>query len=140
MRSRFLNLIRDDRLRRQILRYGFMTALSAAVTLGLPAILRELFLVDEEIAVAIGLFCAFVLNFVTIRKYVFGSSGPVRKELSKFVLASGIFRILEYGMFLVLHSVAGVHYTVATATVLVLSLAVKFVSYRLWIFRPAISE
>ena len=115
--------------------YLLATGLSAAITLGFPALLHELFFVEEEIAIAAGLFVAFIVNFLTTRLLVFRSSGNVTKELSRFVLVSLGFRIGEYLAFLVLHSILGVFYILAMAIVLVISLVLKFLTYRGYVFR-----
>ena len=118
----------------QAARYLLMTGVSALVTLGIPALLHEVFGVGEELSVAISLVAAFCVNFLTTRLYVFGSDGRVGPQLARFALVSAGFRLGEYLAFLVLHTWLGLMYLVALALVLMVSIVLKFFVYRRFVF------
>ena len=120
----------------QGIRYLLMTGLSAGITLGLPILLHEGFDVNEEIAVSLALGTSFLINFVTIRVFVFRSIGAPRTELLRFGLTSAGFRIVEYLLFLCLHTLLDLFYVLALGIVLVVSLALKFYCYRVLVFSP----
>src|SRR5690606_6513003 len=54
-------------------RYLIATGASALLSLGLPLVLHQIVGLREELAVAIALALMLVINFVTIRVYVFRS-------------------------------------------------------------------
>ena len=118
----------------QAVRYLLMTGLSALVTLGIPALLHEVFDVGEELSVAISLVIAFCVNFLTTRLYVFTSDGRVGPQLVRFALVSAGFRLGEYIAFLILHTWLGLMYLVALALVLIVSIVLKFFAYRQFVF------
>lgn len=122
------------RVGRQVGRYIAMTGLSAAVTLGLPILLHERLAIAEEAAVALALSAAFVLNFLTLRLFVFGSRGGAVRELLKFGATSAGFRFGEYLGFLMLHRILGVNYVMAISAMLALSIVLKFIVYKLFVF------
>ena len=111
-----------------------MSGLSSIVTVGLPILLHEAFSVAEEAAVAIALVTAFVVNFVTLRVFVFGSIGNKGHEIFRFGLVSAGFRLAEYGIFLVAHNVLQYYYVFALAVMLAISAAGKFVVYKYFVF------
>jgi putative flippase GtrA len=115
-------------------RYLVMSGMSAVLSLGLPFLLHEGFAVRPDIAVACGLAAAFVMNFFVARLFVFRKKGPVKKQLGRFALVSFAFRSGEYLAFLFLHSVLGVQYMLATASVLFLSFCLKFFVYKIFVF------
>ena len=121
-------------LHQQVYRYLLMTGLSAVVTVGLPALLHEVFGVGEERAVAVSLAVAFCVNFLTARFYIFRSGGHIGGQLVRFALVSAAFRIGEYLAFLVLHTWLGLMYLVALAAILFVSIVLKFFSYRHFVF------
>lgn len=115
-------------------RYLVMSGMSAVLSLGLPFLLHEVFAVRPDIAVASGLAAAFVMNFFVARLFVFRKKGPVKKQLGRFALVSFAFRSGEYLAFLFAHSVLGVQYMIATASVLFLSFCLKFFVYKIFVF------
>ena len=115
-------------------RYLLMSGVSALLSLGIPFILHEGFAVRPDIAVAFGLATAFVVNFVTAKLFVFRKRGSVKTQISHYTLVSLAFRSGEYLSFLFLHSLLGVQYMIATASVLFLSFGLKFFIYKMFVF------
>jgi len=116
------------------LRYLVMSGMSAILSLGVPFVLHEAFAVRPDIAVACGLTAAFVMNFFTARLFVFRKKGSLKQQLGRFALVSFAFRLGEYLAFLLLHSVFGVQYMIANASVLFLSFCLKFFVYKIFVF------
>lgn len=115
-------------------RYLVMSGMSAVLSLGLPFLLHEGFAVRPDIAVACGLASAFVMNFFVARFFVFRKKGPVKRQLGRFAFVSFAFRSGEYLAFLFLHSVLGIQYMIANASVLFLSFCLKFFVYKIFVF------
>ena len=128
-------LLRSERVA-ELFRYGMTSALSAVVTLGLPVLLHEVMGVPDRIAVGVAFAAAFVLNFITTRMFVFKSAGQARDELIRYTLTSAAFRIGEYLAFLVLHALGLVYY-VAQVIVVLSTLALKFATLKLFVYRKA---
>lgn len=118
----------------QITRYLSMTAISAGITLGVPVLLHEGLSLDEEIAVALALGTAFIVNFVTMRRVVFRSSDHPIPQLLRFAITNIAFRIGEYLLFVILHTLIGLFYMLALGFVLVCSFILKFLCYRVFVF------
>lgn len=127
------------RLRAQLVRYAAATAASATITLGLPILLHEVFGVADDIAVAVALAVAFIVNFVSTRVLVFRSTGRASGELLRFALTSLSFRGLEYLAYLAL-AWAGVVYYLALAIVLAVSMVLKFLTYRSVVFNRSVDR
>lgn len=119
----------------QFVRFLAASCLSASITLGLPIVLHELFGLVEEIAVAIPLALATLVNFITLRRLVFRSIGHLPAEAVRFVIMTLCFRITEYICFLLLHSLLGLHYVLALAIILPTAMASKFLTLRGLVFR-----
>lgn len=119
----------------ELRRYAIASVLSATISVGLPIVLHEKLSVIEETAVAIGQVTAFVVNFSVLRAFVFGSDGHKWRELGGFALTAGAFRGIEYGVFLLAHSVLRIHYMMAIALMLSSSAIGKFLVYRSLVFR-----
>ena len=118
----------------QGLRYLLMSGISALLSLGIPFALHEGFAVRPDIAVAMGLGTAFVVNFVTAKLFVFQRKGSVKTQFSRYTVASFLFRSSEYLAFLLLHSIFGVQYMMANAAVLFVSFCLKFFVYKIFVF------
>jgi putative flippase GtrA len=117
----------------ELVRYGIATALSATVTLGVPVALHEGLDVSERHAVGIAFAAAFALNFITTRSFVFRSTGKARNDLPRYVLTSLAFRLAEYGAFLLLFQM-GLLYYVAQFIVVSLSLVIKFLTFKTFVY------
>lgn len=119
-----------------LLRFALGGVLSAGTTLGTTALFHELGSIAEHIAAAAGLAIALVVNFTVLRLFVFRASGvPVARQLLLFLGSSGVFRLFEYGAFLLLNMLLHVQYLVALVLVLGTSFLLKFVVFDNFIFR-----
>lgn len=114
----------------QLMRFGLATGLSAIVSLGLPVMLHELLHVEQKVAVAISQASVLLVNFVTLRMFVFRSSGSVRDDVFRYAASTVAFRALEYLSFLILFELAGLFYVTALVITLCTSTLIKFIWYR----------
>jgi putative flippase GtrA len=124
-------------LARQLVRYGLSTGISVSVTVVLPILLHELFAVREERAVLIAFNTALVVNFLTLRHFVFSKGGSALRDLAFYGAINILFRVAEYGAFSLLFATLGLHYVIAILIVLFISAIVKFLVYRFVVFAPA---
>lgn len=115
----------------QLLRFGVSSGASAAVSLGLPVFLHEIFGVEQKVAVAISQCSVLLLNFLMIRVFVFRSERAAKRDLSYYIGSAVAFRGLEYLLFLALFELAGLFYFTALLLTLGTSTLVKFFWYRL---------
>lgn len=122
--------------RRRIVRYVATSSLSFVVNFGAAAATHELAGLPPEAAGAIGLTLSFLVNFVTLRLFVFASRGAVGGEMARFALTSAAFRLGEYGVFLVLHTGLGIYYLLALFVTAAAATIVKYVAYRALVFAP----
>lgn len=116
-------------VRGQIGRFATSTVLSAAITLGVPALLHEIFGVQQALAVGISQSSALLVNFLMIRVFVFRSNRAARHDLAYYVGSAVAFRGLEYLLFLMLYEL-GLFYLIALVLTLGTSTLLKFVWYR----------
>lgn len=119
----------------RVIRYGIATLISAAVSVGLPILLHEVLGLGPQVSVAIGFVTIFVVNFVNVKYFVFRKHDGSWRQLRRFVLATGGFRLLEYCAFSLLFSLFGLHYVLSLCVVLAASLALKFLVYQHFIFK-----
>jgi len=122
----------------QLLRFGLSTGLSASVSLGLPVVLHELLHVEQKVAVGISQVTVLLMNFVTLRLFVFRGKGSVRGDLLRYFGSAAVFRGIEYLSFLALFELAGLFYLTALIITLIISTMIKFVWYRFIFGRGAI--
>ena len=113
----------------EIARFGFTSAVSAVVTLGLPILLHAGLRIDPRIAVATAFVVAFFVNFALTRWFVFRSAGSARGDFVRFAASSVVFRGLEYLAFLALYE-GGMTYYVAQVIVVGVSFVFKFIALR----------
>jgi putative flippase GtrA len=102
--------------------------------MGLPVLLHEWLGLTPQVSVALALVAAFFFNFFTVRNVVFRASGPHSAQLLRFGLATLIFRAGEYLGFLLLYAVLKPYYTLALGVVLIVSISLKFITYRQLVF------
>ncbi len=115
--------------------------MSFFLTLGLTLFLHEGLRAPEELAFAVGLGSALVVNFFSCRHLIFvnAASGDARRQFILFVGSSFTFRGGEYVAFLLIHTVGGLDFMVAILGILLTSMLVKFFYYRTVVF-PASKE
>lgn len=133
MRGREFGLISWATVR-QFSRYLMVAAVSACVTMGVPFVLHEGLDIAEEIAVAVAFSAAFAINFWMARRLVFRSAASVSGEAVRFLVATAGFRVSEYVVFLLLHTVLGIHYLVALFGILAVFTVLKYVTHRYLVF------
>lgn len=114
---------------KKLARFGLASGLSFLITMGLPILLVERASIAPEYAAAAGLITAFLVNFVTLRKFVYQSGGDWRVQGVRFLVFSAIFRGSEYLIFLILYRLLGVPYVLALGVVLAASFIVKYITY-----------
>ena len=114
----------------EVVRYLASTAFSAMMTVLLPTILHEVFRIAEDIAVAVSLATALVVNFLIMRHFVFRSAGHAGKQFAVFVLSSFSFRLAEFILFMIAFKILGIHYIIALLVSLSISSIVKFFFHR----------
>ena len=114
----------------QLIRFGVTTGVGVALSFILPVVLREALNVPATVAVAVGFATSYAANFVLHRTFVFRSTHSWSRDAWRYLLTNGVLRLVEYGSFLMLHKVAGVHYAAAVFVVLSMSTVVKFFAYR----------
>lgn len=120
----------------ETVRYAAVSAFSFCWILSVSALGAEVVGLPERLAVAIALVSALVINFTLLRVFVFpGQSASIGPQFAATAATSFSFRLLEYGIFLLLDALAGLHYLVATACAVLLSAVGKFVVYRNVVFR-----
>lgn len=119
----------------KMFRFAAGGVLSSGVTLGVTALLREVFGASEAIAAAGGLASAMLVNFLFLRHVVFASRAtPISRQLVMFLASNGVFRVLEYLGFLVVIRVLDIHYLLSLVIVLGVSFLLKFVVYERFVF------
>ena len=114
----------------QMLRFGIATGISAVVSVGFPVVLHELLHVEEKLAVGISQVSVLVLNFLTLRVFVFRANGGGQRVMFRYLASSLAFRGLEYLSFLMLFELADLFYLTALVITLVAWTGIKFLWYR----------
>jgi len=121
-----------------LFRFGRLSILSFAINLGLTITLHEWFGLSTTLSFAMTILFLYVFNFVAMRFYVFPAitvGGPgVIKQATGFLISSAVFRAVDYGAFLFLHSVFGIYYIATIIIVTGISFIAKYFFYNRWIF------
>jgi len=117
------------------LRFVLLGAISFTTNLGITAGLHELAGISPDMSFAVGLVTVFVLNFATMRWWVFPDSGlSLARQLAGFAMTSVGFRSSEFLVFLLLRHVGGTYYLLAAGVTLCISMVVKYFVYGSWLF------
>lgn len=103
--------------------------------IGISAFCHEILGWRQEIAVATAIGVLILLNFALSRIYIFRSIESARSQLLRFVAVALTMRGAEYVLFLLLLRMMHVPYLLAMAASMVVSLGIKFIIYRTWVFR-----
>ncbi len=129
------NTAPDSRLQQPGVKFLFLGIASFVLTLVATAFFHEVIRFSEETAYLIAIIIAFICNFFGARFYVFESrSKPLLKQFVQFVGSSLFFRGAEYLAFILLHTVMGVYYLLATCIVMTVSFVCKYLFYRTRVF------
>lgn len=110
---------------------------SYGLGLGLSALFREVIGLHEKVAVALTLAILLIFNFWLSRRFVFRSNGNARNQFVLFVGTSFVMRLGEYGLFYTLLELLSLHYLVALTLAMMISSCMKFLIYRIFVFRGA---
>lgn len=117
------------------MRFAAGGLISMPVTIGVTALLHEVFALHESAAAAAGLVAALTANFLFLRYVVFASTAtPILRQLAMFLASSGVFRGLEYVAFLLLNAALEAQYLLVLAGVLGVSFIIKFLVYENFVF------
>ncbi len=109
---------------------------SYALVIGVTAGLHEIAKISTPTAYAIALVVALTFNFLVNRHLVFRkSTGNQRSQAFRFVLTSCTFRAGEWLAFALLANTTTTHYTVLATLVQAVSLLLKYVAFRRFVFR-----
>jgi len=120
---------------RSILRFGFLTAASFAVNLGLTVLFHEGLMLPEELAFGLALIIVFMLNFIGCRHFVFeNTNDTIGRQFVLFLGTSIGFRGAEFMAFLILHTAMRVQYVTAIISIKCLATAAKFIWCRNVVF------
>ena len=119
----------------QSFRYLVATVLSAGLSVSLPVLLHEVVGFAEQYAVLISQVTVLLMNFVSVKFYVFRRGGESVTQFVRFIGSSLFFRAAEYGLFLALFQWLGLHYILALLIALSLSFVVKYFVHRHYVFR-----
>lgn len=119
-------------------RYAVASAFSFAFVVAATAFFHEVAGLSETLAPIPALVLAFAINFTLLRRWVFPrQTAPVARQVAETAIASVLFRVAEYGVFLGLHLGLDVNYLIATGASLCISAAGKFAVYREIVFNRA---
>ncbi len=101
----------------------------------LIVLLHEIIGIEEKRSVLVALAIIFFMNFYLARSFVFESRGRIETQLLKFAIISGVMRLVEYSIFVILFSFFGLYYMLAYVVSVGVSFFVKFFIYRNVVFR-----
>ena len=107
-------------------RYFGLGITSFGLGVFLIALLHEVFGIEEKGSVFVTLVIIFFINFYLARSFVFESLGRIETQLLKFAVISGIMRLVEYSIFVILFSFFGLYYMVAYVASVGVVFFVKF--------------
>lgn len=116
-------------------RFLLLGIASFLLTLGATAFFHELANLAEETAYLLAILIVFVCNFFGARIYVFESRHkPILKQFTQFAGSSLLFRGAEYLAFILLHTLLGLYYLLATVIVMTVSFICKYLFYKTRVF------
>lgn len=120
----------------RLTRFGIGGATTIAVNIGVTVILVEGFRVGPSIAFGVALACAWGVNFILQRYFVFtAAAGPLLPQLVGFLAATAGVRITEYLAFLALVHGMNWHYLLTIGLILTASFLIKFVFFDRLVFK-----
>ena len=126
---------RPSASRKQLTGFGLVGVVGLGTNLAVTAFARDTMKVGVEGAYLMGYVSALLIGFALCRFFVFKSTDRAPgAQLTTFVISSTVFRGLEYGASLVLHSLVGVNYLLAIVIVAAGAFFLKFAFYRSYIF------
>jgi putative flippase GtrA len=119
--------------RHSAVRYLIIGGLSAAADFGLLVLLHGWLGVWLPLATLVAVVTAFLLNFALNRVWSFGSTAPIVRQFSRYlILGCGNWTFTVIGVAAL--SWLGLEYLVAKTVTLVLATTVNYLAYRVWVF------
>lgn len=118
-------------LQNRLFRWGVNTGASFIVNLGLTIGLHEGMGVRPEVAYGVALASVFFMNFIFFRYYVFAQEqpAPIGQQFAAYTGSAISFRLAEYGSFILIHSLIGLHYVATVIVVQGVAFVIKFFFY-----------
>lgn len=114
----------------RLLRFGVQTVVSFGLNVGITVGLHELMGVRESVAFAVALAVVFVVNFLSLRYFVYrAADGHGGKQLTMFAVSTLVFRGGEWVAFYVIHDVFAAPPYPTLIGVLFASFVVKYFYY-----------
>lgn len=123
-------LIRDQRFR-----YIIASGFSFTLAISLSFLMKSVIGLNEKVAVGITLIIVFFVNFIIIRYFVFQSTAEPVKQFINFALSSIAFRLMEYGLFILLLSWANAYYLFALSCAMIVTFVLKYFFQKKIVFR-----
>jgi putative flippase GtrA len=121
-------------LLRRLVRFLAAGGLSAAVDVGLLALLHGAFQVPLIAATSIAFWTSLAVNFALNRRWVFAGSGPgLHRQLGRYLVAVGINYVTTLALVAGLTAV-GIGYLVAKLAAMAVTACWNYLLYRFWIF------
>lgn len=126
-------------VRSRIIRFGFSSAISFVLTIGLTALQHELLGLGEAWAYGNTLVLMFFWNYFFLRMWVFPASRyshSMGTQLARSLLVSIGTRGGEWLAFVIARSVTDLHYLILVGIIAIVSFLLKFVVLDKLIFSP----
>jgi putative flippase GtrA len=118
----------------QIVRFLGVGVISFPMGIGVSAFLHEILAWSEEASVGTAMVALLATSFALSRSFIFRATGPARLQLARFLVVALAARTGEYLLFLALLQLAGLPYLWSMTSALLISLSLKFLAYRVWVF------
>ena len=121
---------------RKGMRFGITTLCALLLHLIINGGGVELLHLSPDLTYPISLFAITLASFLLFRFFVYEGASEKNSlhQGGQFILATIIFRLLEWGFFLLLHKVFGLWYAFAIVLVQITGTISKFVFYNFFIF------
>ena len=91
-------------------------------------------MIDPSWSVLLSLSILYVVNFITLNKYVYVSKGGHGRKMLLYLGVSALFRVSEYLVFEVIYKLFDVFYLVAFVIAIGLSFVIKYSVYKYVVF------
>ncbi len=120
----------------RFIRFGMASGFSFCGNLAVTAILHEICKLSEEVSFAVSLLVVSFGYFLVCRNFVFETREQAfMPQLAAFYRSWALFRGLEYGVFILLHTVGGYFYIYAMICVQATFTVLKFTIWKRSVFR-----
>ena len=117
-------------------RFALVSALSFIVLMSSTWTLHEIIGVSQELAYLSALFLATIMNFLSLRYFVYpGSETGLFTQFSYFLSAVCGFRVAEYLSFSAIQALTDIQYMATIFMISIVSLISKFLFFRGAVFK-----